>query len=171
MEDKMLKIAIVEDNEFYSSLLSFQLRAKLSAEISMYACGEDLLATDVEQYDVVLLDLKLDSVNDKALDGQEILKILTERKCTAKFVILSAEERIETAIEVLNIGAVDYIVKNEQALEKLLASLHDIIEYKNINHDLDAHAAQSYTFRRSFIFKSLILTVVIAISCWLLMNK
>jgi two-component system response regulator AtoC len=170
-EQKIINIAIVEDNVFYSSLLASQLRTSVKAEVATYYSGEEFLKTDVEDFDVIVLDLNFDSDDEAALNGQQILKILNDKQIMAKVVILSAEEDIETAVDVLNIGAVDYIVKNEFALEKLLKAITAIEQYNRLTKDLQESEEKTHSLKKGFFLKALILGVIILISYWLIVHK
>lgn len=58
------------------------------------------------EYDVVVLDMKL-----PGMDGLTVLKQLHETKPDIKVIIITAYASVETAVQALKDGAVDYIVK------------------------------------------------------------
>jgi DNA-binding NtrC family response regulator len=57
-------------------------------------------------YDLLLLDLKLPGI-----DGMEILKIVRNQYPDMKVIIISAHGTIQTAVEALKTGALDFLEK------------------------------------------------------------
>lgn len=77
-----------------------------------------------EQYDVVLLDLRLPDG-----DGMDILKDLRKQKLDSAVIILTAKGELEDRIEGLNLGADDYLPK-PFSMQELSARLHAVLRRK-----------------------------------------
>ncbi len=59
-----------------------------------------------ESYDLAILDLGL-----PGLDGREVLRRLRQRRQTTPVLVLSARPAVEERVDLLNLGADDYLVK------------------------------------------------------------
>jgi DNA-binding NtrC family response regulator len=69
--------------------------------------GEEALKKLTEHnYDLLLLDLKLPGI-----DGMEILKMVKDKYPEMKVVIISAHGTIQTAVEAMKTGALDFLEK------------------------------------------------------------
>jgi DNA-binding NtrC family response regulator len=69
--------------------------------------GEEALTKfTVNTYDLLLLDLKLPGI-----DGMEILKIVRNLYPDMRVIIISAHGTIQTAIEAMKTGALDFLEK------------------------------------------------------------
>ena len=101
-----MKLLIVEDE------LELQESIRKGLELSGYACdtassGEDALyMTQVETYDLVILDLNLPD-----LFGMDVLKKMTSVQENLKVLILTCHSELELKIMGLDLGASDYMVK------------------------------------------------------------
>lgn len=166
-EDK-LKVAIVEDDGFYASLLASQLKSKISAETHNFLTGELFFQKDTTIFDVIILDLNLDSDTPDAMSGREILEILVNQKVPAKVIVLSSQAEIESAIDMLKIGAIDYIVKNRDAFDKLIDSIKAIIEFNKISGSIQSQKSRTYTIKRGLIINVIVILVIIVISYFIL---
>jgi CheY-like chemotaxis protein len=102
------KSVLVVDDEKNIRLTVAQSLKPLRLEVETASDGEEALGKLEERmYDLVLLDLKLPGI-----DGIEVLKRAKRTKTGAKrFVIITAHGAIDTAIEAMKLGAVDYVQK------------------------------------------------------------
>lgn len=82
-----------------------------------YSGSEARLLLEKEEYDLVLLDLQLPGVN-----GEQILKEIKQQKGTP-VIVISAKDTMETRVEILELGADDYICK-PFALPEVMARVH-----------------------------------------------
>jgi DNA-binding response OmpR family regulator len=102
------KSVLVVDDEKNIRLTVAQSLKLLNLEVETASGGEEALGKlEEKNYDLVLLDLKMPGV-----DGIEVLKRAKRTKTAAKrVVIITAHGTIDTAIEAMKLGAVDYIQK------------------------------------------------------------
>jgi DNA-binding response OmpR family regulator len=102
------KSVLVVDDEKNIRLTVVQSLKPLKLELETASDGEEALGRlEERKYDLVLLDLKLPGI-----DGIEVLKRAKRAKTGAKrFVIITAHGSIDTAVEAMKLGAVDYIQK------------------------------------------------------------
>lgn len=138
MNAKDLSILIVEDSPTLSALYQSYLEND-QFKISQAETGEQALELLQQQvFDGVLLDLLLPDMN-----GIEILKHIHQQQLPTAAIIITAHGSVETAVETMHYGAVDYLEKpfdssrllttvrnalKSKLLEKQLRSLQDSYE-------------------------------------------
>ena len=113
---EMNKILIIEDDKNIQRLLSLELKHKGYIVSSAYDGEEGLELFTKNSYDVVLLDLMLPKKSGKEL-CQEFRK-LTD----TPIIITTAKDNVLDKVELLDLGANDYICK-PFAMEELLARI------------------------------------------------
>ncbi|MGQ7853330.1 sigma-54-dependent transcriptional regulator [Pedobacter sp. WC2501] len=102
----MKKILIVDD-EISIGLLLSKFLTKKGFEVSNVTTGKKVLQTlEKEHFDLVLCDYRLDDT-----DGKEILIHIKENYPNTGVIIITAYSDIKLAVELIKLGAYDYIVK------------------------------------------------------------
>ncbi len=121
------KILIVEDEK--SLLDSYAELVESAGYVAMKAAdgyqGLDLLANNLDQIDIVLLDLMMPGV-----DGLEVLKTIKnneEKYGTMPIIILTNMTSESVVKEAFNIGATSYLVKTDLDYEGLVKELDKFI--------------------------------------------
>lgn len=109
----MSKILIVEDDNDINGMINVALSKEGYECVSAYSGTEGLLRLEHEDYDLVILDLMLPGV-----DGNEVLKRTREKK-NIPFIVLSAKDELDTKVELLTLGANDYMTKPFEIKELL----------------------------------------------------
>ncbi len=122
-----MKVLIVEDDKGIVSFLVKGLRAEgyapFVAENGVVAV--DMLASAIDPFDLVLLDLGL-----PGMTGVEVLQRLRLRDSTLPVIILTAHEGTGEKVRGLDLGANDYVTK-PFAFEELLARMRATIRSAN----------------------------------------
>ena len=111
----MKPVLIVEDEAIMRESLRDWLK-DVGYEVETAEEGEEALEKiEKKEFSVAVLDLRLPGKN-----GLEVLKEATEKDPKIKGIVITAYPSVETAVEAMKIGAVDYIVKpfEPDALEK-----------------------------------------------------
>jgi two-component system, NtrC family, response regulator AtoC len=121
MINKPFKIIVVEDNEWYNKLLVHSLSLNPDFEVESYSSGKEFLSSLTHNPDVVTLDYILPDMN-----GNELLKKIKEYNEDIEVIVISEQENIETAVELLKAGAYDYIVKAKDIRDRLLNTINNI---------------------------------------------
>lgn len=103
---KPSSILMVDDDAAFRHVMSGELQ-RLGYEVTTAASGEEAVqrAAAGEQ-DVVLLDLRL-----PGMSGLETLRSIIARVPSTEVIMLTGHGSIDTAIEAIRIGAIDYVVK------------------------------------------------------------
>lgn len=111
-------VFIVDDDTKMLTMLKSYLdqNSVYNLDIHTFATGEDCLEKLEMDPEVVILDYYFDSINEKAQNGLEILKTIKEKKPRAEVIMLSAQDSLEEAMNMIHTGANDYIIKNDSAM-------------------------------------------------------
>ncbi len=115
---KSVKVLVVDDDTTFRRVIVREL-ASMGFDAEGVASGEEALtATEHQEYDVVLLDMKLPT-----LDGIAVLKALKQAHPLTEVIMLTAYGTIDSAIRSIKLGAYDYLTKPCK-LEELEAIIH-----------------------------------------------
>jgi DNA-binding NtrC family response regulator len=113
----MINIFCVEDDEFYAAMLHHKLSLNPDYKVSTFKDAKSLLEKINDFPDIVTLDYQLPD-----MDGAELLKVIRQKSPNTKVIVLSSQSSVSVASELFKLGAYDYIVKDETALERLWQS-------------------------------------------------
>jgi DNA-binding response OmpR family regulator len=117
---EMKPVLIIEDETIMRESLRDWLKDG-GYEVETAKEGEEALEKiGKKEFSVAVLDLRL-----PGKDGLEVLKEATEKDPKIKGIVITAYPSVETAVEAMKIGAVDYIVKPfaPDALEKVIQEI------------------------------------------------
>jgi len=149
-----LKLLLIEDEEDLVSALVAGFKKYGYAVDAATDGREGLELSYVNQYDLIVLDLNLPS-----MDGLEILSEIRRRDKDCKILILSARSEIPQRIQGLDMGANDYMIKPFDFRE-LEARVRSLLRRKFIQNDtvlsiknlvVDTAAKRAYTLDHKFI--------------------
>jgi two-component system OmpR family response regulator len=116
---KIKKIFIADDDAMIRQALKFYLTQRFDCEINLFETGEECLEHMNEQPDIVVLDYYMDSVKKNAANGMEILKSIKKSYPTVHVIMLSNQEQYGVALQTLQKGAVQYVIKDEEAYKNI----------------------------------------------------
>jgi two-component system, NtrC family, response regulator AtoC len=100
------RIYIVDDERTIAKLLELWVGERWGYTVETFFEGKSFLDRFAEPPDLVLLDLMLPDIS-----GVDLLKEIKLRSPEIPVIVLSAQARIEVAIETLKLGASDYFSK------------------------------------------------------------
>lgn len=149
MIENGLKVFILEDDEWYNKLLLHCASLNPDFIVKSFFNAKDLLSKLDERPDVVTVDYKLPD-----LTGEEVLKRIKMQLPETEVIIISEQEDISTAVNLLKIGAYDYLVKEKNIKEKLLAALNNVrksVELKTKVVKLEKEVQKKYITNNSLI--------------------
>ncbi len=126
-------IFIVEDDEWYGELLSYQLSLNPDNVIEIYKSGKELLQNLYKQPQLITLDYSLPDTN-----GGELLRKIKQQTPDTHVIIISGQNDVTTAVELLKNGAHDYIVKDNDIKERIWNAVRHI----HTNQSLKAKIVQ-----------------------------
>lgn len=146
------KIFIVEDDLWYSSMLEYTLNLNPEYQVKKFNSAQSFLAALHEKPDVVSLDYSLPDTN-----GDELMLKIREISPDTRVLIISGQEDVKVAIDLLKKGAYDYIVKDEDTKDRLwnaIQHLRENADLKNELEELKEEVARKYDFGKSIIGNS-----------------
>jgi DNA-binding NtrC family response regulator len=128
-------ILIVDDEHNIRLTLSRALEA-LKVDIDTAASGEEALAKLKEKkFTLILLDLRM-----PGMTGMEVLRKLRETRPEIRVIIMTAYGTIESAVEAMKLGAVDFIQK-----PFVPAEIRELASRVMNREKLDERKASDYT--------------------------
>ena len=120
-------IFIVDDDKFFGEMLKEHLNKKGGRNVSVFLTGEDCVNNLDEGPNLVILDYNLDSVNKDAANGLKILQLIRKKNQLLPVVMLSNQDQYSIALQTLQKGAEQYVIKDEEAFENIDRILSDIL--------------------------------------------
>jgi len=120
------KVLLVDDEvQFLQTLVKRLTKRKLLA--SFAGSGEEALAAlEKDPADVVVLDVKM-----PGMDGIDVLREIKSRHPLVEVIMLSGHANVEVAIEGMELGAFDYLMK-PMDIDELLYKIQDAHQKKSI---------------------------------------
>ncbi|MCC5916121.1 MAG: sigma-54-dependent Fis family transcriptional regulator [Cryomorphaceae bacterium] len=146
------KIFIVEDDPWYGQLLVHTLSLNPDYEPVLFGKAKDLLDNLYKNPDLICMDFGLPD-----MDGHRMLKEIQNRNAQIPVVVISGQEEISVAVDLLKLGAKDYIIKDEHTKDMLWKSIIQIRENLNLKQEvleLKEQLENKFSFERSIIGQS-----------------
>ena len=150
------KIAILEDNKVYSNLVSEILDNEIDTHITRYDRGETLLETIESGYDpdIIIADYDLSGpFNGRTLmTGLETIQHIKKIKSNTNFIMLSAHNDGVVSKLSMELGAFDYVVKDDQAHSNILNRVKNLKKAIELNKEVKEN--------KKMVIKLIIIAVV-----------
>ncbi|MCF8362122.1 MAG: sigma-54 dependent transcriptional regulator [Prolixibacteraceae bacterium] len=143
---KTYKIFVVDDESLFRKILYKTLQVNKKYEVIPISSGFECLKRLDENPDIISLDYRLPDI-----DGRKVLQEIMKKNNPPHVIIVSGQNDIDTAINLLKMGAYDYIVKGADTREKLSITIErviDKIELKRENENLREAVSDRYCFRK-----------------------
>ncbi len=124
-------VFVVDDEDNVRRLLEHWVKSKWGYRLGSFSNGQDCLDALDDDPDLIILDIMM-----PGLSGTETLKIIKEQKPDVPVIMLSAQGRIEVAVETMKLGAHDYFSKNID-LPKLEISVKNALEIYDLKREVE----------------------------------
>ncbi len=144
-----MKIHIIEDDRVFNKLIEHTLKLNPDHEVIPFFNGKDFIKNLGDNPDIVTLDLGLPDFT-----GNEILKKIKRYNPEIDVIVISGQDDISTAVQLLKEGAYDYITKDENIKERLLHSINNIKKQKSLKNEisqLKTEITTKYDFKHAII--------------------
>ncbi len=152
MNEKNFSVFIVEDNEWYNKFLVHHLSLNPEYEVKSFLSGKELLKSMHLLPDVITLDYRLPDY-----EGTKLLKEIKGLSPETEVIVISEQNEIEIAIDLLKGGAYDYIVKAEDIRDRLLNLVQNIRKnyqlQEKVSH-LEKEVQKKYDFQKTVLGNS-----------------
>ncbi|MVT11308.1 sigma-54-dependent transcriptional regulator [Chitinophaga tropicalis] len=146
------KIFIVEDDKWYGGLLHHYLSQNPDYDVTLFGTGKECLAQLHRKPDLVTIDFGLPDMT-----GEELYGKIKQAYPNLPVIIISAQERITTAVNLLKMGAEDYLIKDENTQQLLWRAIIRLREKQSLHNEiseLKAELKTKYDYSHSIIGKS-----------------
>ena len=152
MKQQSFNIVVVEDNSWYNKLLVYTLKLNPDYNVISYTSGKELLDNLNNEIDLITLDYRLEDY-----DGVELLQKIKNFNPEMKVIIISEQNDINVAVQLLKDGAYDYLVKSDDIRERLLNAAQNVLRQKSLEQKIEklqSEVTQKYEFSNTIIGNS-----------------
>lgn len=152
MGKESFKIFVVEDDDWYGKLLEHTLSLNPDHEVSVYKDGKSLLADLDQRPDLITLDYRLPDFL-----GSELFDKIKAHDTQVEVIIISEQQDIETAVDLLKRGAYDYLTKTDDIRDRLIHVLNRLDKNRKLTRQVESlqeEVEQKYAFETSIIGQS-----------------
>ncbi len=111
-----LSIYVVDDDKLFTTSLTGEVKKMFKKEtnVQSFSTGEECLKHFEQPPNIMILDYFLNSSYPEAMNGLEVLKKVMAVSPDTKVIMLSSQDKIEIAVNLIKYGAYDYIIKNDR---------------------------------------------------------
>lgn len=131
-----VKLFLVDDDVVFLKSLEIEFLQSGDFEISTFVTGELCVQHLSQGPDVIILDYLLDGVNKNSINGIQTLDRIKAFDENIPVIILSAQDKIEVAVNCMHHKAFDYVVKSETAFIRLQKIISTIFSYRKMQKEL-----------------------------------
>lgn len=132
-----IKIFLVDDDAVFLRLLEIEFHEHGEFDIETFATGELCVNNLSHKPDVIILDYLLDGVERDVMNGIDTLDKIKAFNQEIPVIMLSAQDKIDVAINCMHHAAYDYVVKSETAFMRLQKIITNIFETKKLKKQLN----------------------------------
>ncbi len=147
-----IKIFVVEDDPVYTKLVQYVAELNPDHVVSVFDSGKSCIDALHEKPTIVTLDYSLPDMT-----GADVLRAIKAYNSEISVIMVSSQESINTAIELLKQGAFDYIPKDNDTRERLLNSINNAKKQASLKEEISylrEEISHKYDFEKSIIGES-----------------
>jgi DNA-binding NtrC family response regulator len=144
-----VKIFTIEDDPAYSKFLEYILSLNPDFVVKQFLSGSEALECLHERPSIITLDYTMPE-----LSGEQVLRQIKDFDPNIHVIIVSGQEKIGTAVDLLKLGAYDYITKDDNTKDRLLTAIQNIRKNVNLIREIDhlkEEISTKYDFEKSII--------------------
>ena len=131
-----IKLFLVDDEPLFLKSLEIDFLQHGDFDIETFVTGELCVANLSQQPDIIILDYLLDSIDKNAMNGIETLDKIKDFNPDIPVIMLSAQDKIEVAIDCMHHKATDYVVKSETAFMRLQKIITTVMRIHKMEKEL-----------------------------------
>lgn len=167
MENKKpITLFLVEDNAMFSETLKASLEMH-GYSVHCFSTGEHMISSWEDDPDIILLDYYIETETGVAMNGEKILRFIRRITKSLPVVILTSSVDISEATRLLKLGAVDFIVKDEELLPNLLKTLTQTVESVRLREEMVRNKGKIRKYRQRFLIIFLLVALAAMTLLWL----
>jgi two-component system response regulator AtoC len=143
-------VMIIEDDPKVTKLLEHGLSEEGRKVYAVYSCEDAFGLIDRGVVpEVIVLDLTL-----PGMSGMEFLKVVRKRYPLIKSIVVSADDGVDTIVEAMRLGALDFIPKPFK-LQNVRVSVNEALQYRHLQLDLERrHQRALFNDETQFLYTS-----------------
>lgn len=149
------KIFIVEDDYWYGEILEYHLSLNPDYSITCFKSGKDCLENLYKNPDIITIDYSLPDFT-----GDKLYQKIKEINNQVPVIVISGQEDIAVAVDLLKKGVTDYLIKDENTKDILWNTVIKLRETgilkKEVAH-LKEELGQKFSFDNSIKGQSAVL--------------
>jgi DNA-binding NtrC family response regulator len=130
-------VFLVDDDALYLKTLEIEFQECAEYEVMAFATGELCVENLKFKPEVIVLDYLLDGIDKNAMNGLKTLDRIKEFDENIQVIMLSAQDKIDVAVNCMKHNAFDYIVKSETANIRLRRALAAIFKNQKLEKTLN----------------------------------
>jgi DNA-binding NtrC family response regulator len=147
-----MRIHVIEDDKVFNKLIEHTLKLVPESEVVPFFNGNDFLRNLTDDPDIVTLDLGLPDFT-----GETLLRKIKKFNPDIEVIIISGQDNISLAVQLLKEGAYDYITKDENIKERLLHSINNIVSKQSLKNEISQlkfEISGKYSFKHAILGES-----------------
>ena len=148
-----ITVFIVEDDPIYMRLVKYVFELNPDYNIYIFSTGQECIENLHLKPSIISLDFTLPDMM-----GDQVLKKIKNYNKDIDVIILSGQQNIAVAVQLLQNGASDYIVKNEETKDRLIHAVQRLasnISLKKEVEELKDELVDRYDFTKSIVGNSI----------------
>ena len=145
-------IFIVEDDPWYGEILAYHLSLNPDYKVTRFESARECLAKLHLKPDLITVDFSLPDMK-----GDELFGRIREQQPAVPVIVISAQEEISVAVELLKMGVSDYLIKDEATKDLLWNSIIRIRENQSLKKEVEhlrEELGQKFAFDKTIIGQS-----------------
>ncbi len=145
-------IFIVEDDEWYGKILEYHLSLNQDYKITRFEKAQDCLDKLYLLPDLITIDFSLPD-----MPGDKLYKKIREVNSDVPVIVISSQEDITIAVNLLKMGVSDYMVKDDATKDLLWNSIIRVKETQNLKKEvayLKEELGQKFSFEKTILGQS-----------------
>lgn len=145
-------IFIVEDDRWYGEILQYHISLNPDYKVTRFETAKELLNNLYQQPDLITLDFSLPDML-----GDKLFQKIREINSTVPIIIISSQEKIAVAVNLLKMGVTDYIVKDDSTKDLLWNSIVRIRENQSLKKEVETlreELGQKFSFEKTILGQS-----------------
>lgn len=140
-------IFVVEDDKLFAKTIKYILTLNPDHKVEIFETGKDCLKNLHKQPDIISLDYSLPDMT-----GDEILKQIKTHNSDIGVLMLSGQQDVATAVQLMQHGADDYLTKDDANKERLFNVIEKLKKNLSLKREvkyLRKELGQKYKFEDS----------------------
>ena len=134
---KQTKLFLIDDDVVFLKSLEIDFHQDDKFTVETFSTGEACITSIASLPDIIILDYNLDGIDKDAMNGIETLDKIKAFNPGIPVIMLSAQDKIEVAVDCMHHKAFDYVVKSETAFVRLQKIIDTIFLYQKMEKQLN----------------------------------